>query len=180
MREIADAGRVRELMRALAREAREPTSVYFTGGATAVLYGWRASTVDVDLRIEPDRDEILKALVGLKERLNINIELASPADFVPVASDWRARSPFIERQGCISFHHFDLYAQALSKAERHHAQDLDDIQEMLRLGLIEPAAMIDYYNRVSVNLHRYPSIDPETLQETARRLFGAGRGNDEA
>ncbi|MGH7587674.1 MAG: DUF6036 family nucleotidyltransferase [Gemmatimonadota bacterium] len=180
MRALADAGRVRELMRALGRGTREPASVYFTGGATAVLYGWRGSTADVDLRLEPDRDEILKALVDLKERLSINIELASPQDFVPVSDDWRARSPFIERQGGISFHHFDLYAQALSKTERHHAQDIEDVQAMLRLGLIESQEMLRYHARVAPLLHRYPSLDPDALREAVERLFRAGRSTGEA
>ena len=48
-------------MRALGKIAREPTSVYLTGGATAVLKGWRGTTIDVDLRLEPDH-ELLKAL----------------------------------------------------------------------------------------------------------------------
>jgi hypothetical protein len=39
---------------------RRETTIYLTGGATAVIEGWRASTVDVDLRLEPDSDEVLK------------------------------------------------------------------------------------------------------------------------
>jgi hypothetical protein len=62
MREVTDAGRVRELMHALGRVTREQASIYFTGGATAVLYGWRGTTVDVDLRIEPERDMILREM----------------------------------------------------------------------------------------------------------------------
>jgi hypothetical protein len=174
VRALADAGRVRELMQELGRRAREPASVYFTGGTTAVLYGWRGTTVDVDLRIEPDRDEDLRAKVDLKERLAINIELASPEDFVPVSSDWRDRSPFIERQGPLSFHHFELRAQALSKAERHHAQDLEDISAMLRLGLIDKEAMVRYHASVESRLHRYPSIDADTLRAAIERLFATG------
>ncbi len=49
MRGLADADRIREFMRALGREARAETAAYLTGGATAVLLGWRASTIDVDV-----------------------------------------------------------------------------------------------------------------------------------
>jgi hypothetical protein len=72
-------------MRRLGAEARRPARVYFTGGATAVLLGWRPSTIDVDLRLVPEHDELLRALPALKEDLRLNIELASPADFIPVA-----------------------------------------------------------------------------------------------
>jgi hypothetical protein len=48
-----------------------------TGGATAALEGWRQSTVDVDLRFEPDSDIALRGLAALKEELSVNVELAS-------------------------------------------------------------------------------------------------------
>ena len=37
-------------MEALGREARKSVRVYLVGGTTAVLMGWRNSTVDVDCR----------------------------------------------------------------------------------------------------------------------------------
>lgn len=57
--------------------------MYLTGGATAVLEGWRPSTVDVDVRFEPDSDVALRQIASLKERLQVNVELASPLDFLP-------------------------------------------------------------------------------------------------
>jgi hypothetical protein len=79
--------------------------VYLTGGSTAVLEGWRASTIDVDLRFEPEHHELLRVLPTLKERLGINIELASRPDFIPEVSGWRDRSPFLFRSGNIQVHH---------------------------------------------------------------------------
>jgi len=173
MRALADATRVRELMQALEGATRTPCSVYLTGGATAVLHGWRGTTVDVDLRIEPELDEVLRRLVELKERLSINVELASPADFVPVSSDWPARSPFIVRHGAISFFHFDLHAQAFSKVERGHAQDLEDVRAMVERGLISAASMWRYYERVAGNLHRYPALDATALEQAMADVFGS-------
>ena len=49
MRRPVDAARVREFLRALGAEAREETHLYLTGGATAVLLGWRVTTVDLDI-----------------------------------------------------------------------------------------------------------------------------------
>ena len=120
MREPADLTRIERFMRALGREARENSRVYFTGGATAVLHGWRDSTIDVDIKFVPERDELFRAIQQLKEQLQLNVELASPADFIPVRSDWEERSPFIAREGRVSFHHFDLCAQALSKKSSTH------------------------------------------------------------
>ena len=118
MRPPVDEPRLRELARRLGQVARTPTRIYLTGGATAVLEGWRGSTADVDLRFEPDVDELLRELPGLKESLGVNIELASPPDFIPELPGWRERSPLVFQEGNVAVHHFDFYSQALSKIER--------------------------------------------------------------
>lgn len=147
----------------LARAARREAKVYFTGGTTAVLEGWRASTIDIDLVIVPDT-ELLRALPALKEQLQVNVELASPAHFIPVVEGWEHRSPFIARHGLLSFHHFELIAQALAKLERGHVQDLADVGEMLARGLVTGPALRDYLRRVEPELYRYPAIDPPSLR----------------
>jgi len=48
MRPVADAERIRALVRELARAAEQPTRLYLVGGATAVFLGWRETTVDVE------------------------------------------------------------------------------------------------------------------------------------
>jgi hypothetical protein len=75
MRPPVDEDRLRELARRLGRVAATPTRIYLTGGATAVLEGWRGSTVDVDLRLEPDVDALLREIPALKGDLGVNIEL---------------------------------------------------------------------------------------------------------
>lgn len=49
MRELTDASRLRQFMRVLGSKAWTSGRVYLTGGATAVLFDWRPTTVDVDL-----------------------------------------------------------------------------------------------------------------------------------
>lgn len=61
-----------------------------------MLNGWRHSTIDVDIKIVPDVDRVFRAIPGIKERLQINVELASPDDFIPVRDDWEDRSPAID------------------------------------------------------------------------------------
>ena len=91
MREAVTEPRLRAFMRAIAAEAREPGRVYFTGGASAVLHGWRESTLDIDISIVPESDRMLRAIPDVKERLHVNVELASPADFVPPLPGWEGR-----------------------------------------------------------------------------------------
>lgn len=159
MRALADAARIHQFMKALGREADRPGQVYLTGGATAVLYGWRQSTIDVDMKMVPDLDHVFRAIPEIKERLQINIELASPDDFIPVREGWEDRSPFIAQEGHLVFRHFDLYAQALSKIERGHAQDVGDVAEMFARGLVERSRLLEYFSAIESRLYRYPAID---------------------
>lgn len=172
MRELADEAHIERFMRALGRVAEAEGRVYLTGGATAVLNGWRASTIDVDIKIIPDRDELLRAIPRLKEELNLNVELAAPSDFIPLPDGWEERSPLIRREGKISFHHFDPVAQALAKAERGHEQDLLDVKEMIASGLVDPADARAQFELIEPELYRFPAIDPASFRRSVEELFG--------
>lgn len=172
MRRLADAERIDRLLRALGREASEDTRLYLVGGATMVLNGLRGMTVDVDLRIEPERDELLRAIARLKEELEVNVELASPIDFVPVPEGWEERGTYVRRDGHLTTYHFDLYAQALAKVERGHAQDRADVQALLDAALIERGAAMRAFERIEPELYRYPAIDPATFRQAAEEAFG--------
>jgi hypothetical protein len=171
MRGLTDATGVRAFMEALGREAAAEARVYFTGGACAVLLGWRASTIDADIRIVPDRDELLRAIPRLKEELRLNVELASPPDFVPELPGWPDRSPFVARHGLVSFHHFDFYSQALAKIERGHTQDASDVQNMLSTGLVERGRLRELFETIEPKLHRYPAIDPAAFRRAVERVL---------
>ena len=160
MRELADADRMRAFMRGLAREADREGACFLTGGATAVLIGWRQTTIDIDLLLVPETDRLLRAIQRLKDEIRINVELASPADFIPVPDGWQERSRFEAREGRLSFYHFDLDAQVLAKLERGHAQDLEDVAAMLERGLVEPTTALAYFERIEPELYRFPAIDP--------------------
>jgi hypothetical protein len=103
VRELANSSRIEEFMRELGRAVQVEGRVYLTGGATAVLYGWRETTIDVDIKLIPDRDEILREIPRLKEKLSLNVELAAPSDFIPLPSGWEDRSPLIHREGSSPF-----------------------------------------------------------------------------
>jgi uncharacterized nucleotidyltransferase DUF6036 len=174
MRRLAEGTRIRRLMQALGAAASEEARVYFTGGATAVIEGWRNTTVDVDLRIVPDRDELLRAVAALKEKLELNIELASPADFIPELPGWEERSRFVAREGRVSFFHYDFYAQALAKIERGHTQDAADVAAMLDRGLVEPRGLRELFDAIEPRLYRYPAIDPKSFRRALQATL-AGR-----
>jgi hypothetical protein len=171
MRRVADAARIRKLMGALSEETEQETRIYFTGGASAVLLGWRTTTIDVDLRIVPESDRLLRAIPTLKETLELNVELASPADFIPAIPGWEERSRFIEKLRRLSFFHYDFYSQALAKIERGHAQDIGDVKHMLAGGLVEPGRALGYLDEIEPLLYRFPAIDPAAFRRAAERIL---------
>jgi hypothetical protein len=171
VRELADEERIRLLMGALGKAAARDGDCYLTGGATAVLLGWRGATIDVDLRLEPEQDEVLRELPRLKEGLSINVELASPADFIPLPRAWRERSPSVAREGRLSFRHFDLYSQALAKLERGHTRDLEDVREMLERGLVEGSRLRACFTEIEPELYRFPAVDPADFRRSVEEFL---------
>jgi uncharacterized nucleotidyltransferase DUF6036 len=151
-------------MRELAIDSRAAGRVYITGGASAVLLDWRTSTLDIDIKILPEDDRVIRALAPLKERLQVNVELASPSDFIPELPGWQDRSPFIARQGQLSFHHYDFYAQCLAKIERGHRKDRADVAMMLETGLVDRSRLRAMFDAIAPDLYRYPAIDPESFR----------------
>ncbi|HEU4431991.1 MAG TPA: DUF6036 family nucleotidyltransferase, partial [Pyrinomonadaceae bacterium] len=148
MREKVSADRVEKFMKAVGRAGKKRAHIYFVGGATAVLLGWRETKIDLDVKIIPEADDLLRALPHLKEDLQLNIKLASPEDFIPPLPGWEERSSYIGKEGQIEFFHYDFYAQALSKIERGHNTDLLDVRNMIERGLIEPSRLMELFTRI--------------------------------
>ena len=109
---------------------------------------------------------ILRAIPRLKEELEVNVELASPDAFIPAVPGWEARSLFVTREGHISFHHYDLYSQALAKLERSHQKDIEDVRAMRDLGLIEAKRVLQYFAEIEPGLYRFPAIDPKAFRRS--------------
>jgi hypothetical protein len=170
MRQKVSAARLEELAKALGSGVTEPARVYLVGGASAVLLGWRDSTIDVDLKFVPENDEILRRIPALKERLQLNIELASPDDFIPPLPGWQERSRFIRQEGKLTFLHYDFYAQALAKIERGHEIDLSDVDNLIKSRLIEPSRLLDLFSQIEDQLHRYPAISGTSFRRAVESV----------
>lgn len=177
MRPLVDRARLEELLRELARHAEKPTQLFLLGGSSALLHGWRASTVDVAMRIEPDSGAVARAIPGIKEKLAVNIEFASPLDFLPPLPGWRDRCRFLQQEGKLAVFEFDFYSQALAKIERGFETDLADVQSMLSERLVEPGTLRELFEAIVEECYRFPSVDVATLAEdVARALTPAKRG----
>jgi len=155
-------------MEGVAAAAKSPGKVYFTGGATALLLKFREQTLDIDIKLDPEPQGVFEAIALLKDRLNLNIELASPADFIPAADDWRERSPYIDRIGAVDFFHYDLSLQALAKLERGHEQDLRDVTDLVLQGYVTTDELQRRFSQIEPKLLRYPALDARQFAKKVR------------
>ena len=174
MRTTSDATKITRLMQGLGRLARGPGRVYLVGGASAVTLGWRAATIDADLKLDPEPEGIFEAISKLKEELDMNVELAAPDDFIPPVPGWRQRSSFIARHGQVDFFHYDFYGQALAKIERGHAMDLEDVRQMIGRGLIDKEDLARRFDAIASDIVRYPAIEPDAFRAKVERFTGGG------
>lgn len=170
MRRPLDPERLRRVLEALGRACRGPGVLYLTGGATALLEGWRDSTVDVDLKLDPEPEGVFSAIARIKEELDVNVELASPSDFLPELRDWRSRSRLVGRFGPIEVRHYDFRAQALSKLARGFERDVDDVRAMLGRGLVTLEGLRAAFDEMRSRLERFPRVDPALIEASLDAL----------
>jgi hypothetical protein len=153
-------------MKALARSApsRGTYRVFFVGGGTAVLAGWRDSTIDADLY--SDTEEIFRDVQAIKERLQLNIEFVRPEDFVPALAGSASRHVFIETVGKVSFYHYDPYAQLLSKVVRGFNRDMLDGASFVDSGMVDPKRFRSLVKGIPETAYaRYPALSRRGVLE---------------
>ena len=164
MRGETNEAKLDRFMRALGSRVRGEGTVYLTGGATAVLHHWRESTIDVDLKADPEPSGFFEAIAELKDQLDVNVELASPDQFIPPVPGWRERSLFIAQYGHLTFLHYDPYGQALAKLQRGHDRDLRDARSFVRERLVDPGRLRTAFEEIEPSLIRYPALDPASFR----------------
>lgn len=117
---------------------QQPGRLYITGGAALVHKGIRpGQTLDIDIQITIDPANLTTQIAQLKQKMNINIEFASPGDFIPLPTQWEARSEFVKRYNQVDVFYFDWYSIALSKMQRANRQDVVDVQLLIRQGIVD-------------------------------------------
>ncbi|MCG3135482.1 MAG: hypothetical protein HMLKMBBP_03138 [Planctomycetes bacterium] len=170
-----DAARLDAFLSALGTEWRRPARVVIGGGASMIRRGLRDATLDVDIEYEvaPDDDTpFLAALAKLKESVPVNLELASPGDFIPLPEGSADRNEWIARFGAVDVYLCDPVALAVSKLARGHDRDLDDVRALVTAGALTVAALTAAVDDVAARLvplrHR---ADAARLREMLARAL---------
>jgi hypothetical protein len=171
MRRAVTPATLHRFMQELAASAQSPGKVYFTGGATALLLGFRQQTIDIDIKLDPEPKGVFEAIAKLKNSLDINVELASPDDFIPAATGWRERSRHIASIGKLQFFHYDYSLQALAKLERGYAQDIADIESLISGGHVTAKELRKRFDEIEPELIRYPAIDGPAFKTKLENLI---------
>ena len=167
LRPPVGAREIREFLEALGREFHGCAQVYLVGGATLVYEGLRPTTLDIDLSLAVDSAQhgrLIEAIRSLKQRLQLIIEEASPADFIPLPSGAQDRRIWIGKFGDVDAFHFDSYSFALGKIDRGQEKDFEDVDGLLDAGRIELERLRQYYEEI------LPRCGRESLRQDPDRL----------
>ena len=157
---------------------RLPGRLYLTGGAALVHKGIRpGQTLDIGIQITSDTANLTSQIAQIKQRLNMNIEFASPGDFIPLPAQWESRSEFIGRYGQIDMFYFDWYSLALSKMQRANRQDVIDVQLLVRHKTIVLNELDLLYQDVLAKIGKppYDRLFPNLSQQQFSQHYQAVR-----
>ena len=175
-RQSVDRERMLEFFTQLGKRFGASARVYLVGGTTVVFEQLREQTLDIDLVLEVSPKEhgnLIRAIRDLKDELSVNVEEASPGDFIPLPPGYGNRHKFIERFGRIDVFHFDLYSSALSKIERGRTQDLEDVLALLRAERIEWSRLVEYFESILPKMGDLSlKQDPVEFEQNFRALEG--------
>lgn len=167
MRPPIDRLRVHYFLVKLGIEFHYPARLYLVGGTTLVYEGLRDQSLDIDIHYEVADEheaEFAQVIRRLKDELQVNVEQASPGDFIPLPSGWKERAKHVGRFGPVDVFHFDLYSTALSKIERGREGDYQDVLALLRSGQIEMRELREAFENIM------PRVDRESLKRNPERF----------
>jgi hypothetical protein len=135
--ETVTSAALRDFFERLGKQLESPAAFTLLGGSALCLLGSPRETLDVDYFVEGTRPEIDTALKLLSADLELDLELVSLEEFIPLPPEAEQRRRFVGRYGQLDVYIFDLYSIALSKIARGFESDLEDVEFLLNHILIE-------------------------------------------
>lgn len=169
MRPNVDKQTIESFLQQLGRTFRKPGRLYLVCGAALVHAGVRPGfTQDINIQVGgANESEFIIGIQRLIQQMQINVEFASPQDFIPLPSQWEAHAQFVARYGQIDVFYFDFYSIALSKIERGTTRDIEDVKLLVQQQRIELNELDAAYQEVFAQLGkgRYLKVTPERFAE---------------
>lgn len=182
MRAPADRDRLERFLTALGQSLRSPIRLYLVGDAVMVDLGVRQATLDIAYTAQADDVQALadleRQLPRLKDQLDVNVEPASPADFMPVPRNALGASRYMRQYGPVALYHCHYPSIVLSKVARSAERDLADVELLVREGLVSwadvEAAWAEVRTRETGWLRHTPTEVERRLDFMRQRLRAAG------
>jgi len=169
MRPSVDKRSIESFLQQLGRTFRKSGRLYLVGGAAIVHAGIRPGfTQDIDIQVSGENEgELIVAIQRLIQQMQINVEFASPGDFIPVPSQWEMHAQYVGRYGGVDVFYFDFYSITLSKIERGNNRDIADVKLLVKQGIVSLDKLDVAYQEVLSQLGqgRYPRITPQRFSE---------------
>ena len=169
MRPSVDKTAIESFLQQLGRTIHKPGRLYLVRGAALVHAGIRPGfTEDIDIQVSgANEGELIVAIQKLIQQMQINVEFASPADFMPLPSEWERHAHYVGRYGEVDVFYFDFYSIAISKIERGNNRDIADVKLLVQQGIINLDELDTAYREVLAQLGkgRYPRIIPQRFSE---------------
>lgn len=169
MRPSVDKTAIESFLQQLGRTFRKPGRLYLVGGAALVHAGVRPGfTQDIVIKVGgANEGELIVAIQRLIQQMQINVEFASPADFIPLPTQWGMHAKYVGRYGGVDVFYFDFYSIALSKIEQGNSRDIADVKLLIQQGIINLNELDAAYQEVLAQLGqgRYPRITPQRFSE---------------
>jgi hypothetical protein len=160
---------LKPFLTALGRRVRRPVLFYLVGGCVLIEFGLRVATFGIDYVAEADDpaalDELEQAIRVLKDELDINVEPASPADFLPLPRSVLSRSRFVEQHGRVEVFYFHLPSQVIAKAARGLEQDLADAERLVRAGEVTWADVEATWQEVRSSPTGWLRYEPDEIEK---------------
>lgn len=169
MRQNVTRADIEKFLKSLGKSFHKSGRLYLAGGAALVHMGIRAgATMDIDVAIEAsDEDEMVTAIRRIVEQMQINVEFASPGDFIPLPTQWMAQAHYVGRYGEVDVFYFDFYSLALSKISRGNDRDLIDVKLLLQQKVITWEELDATYREVLPRMGKRPyiNLNPQRFAE---------------
>lgn len=141
--------------RELGRRFAGRAVLYLAGGSMLEYEGFRSRTLDIDYRVEitaGDDGQFIQALRAAQRAVNLDVEPASPADFIPLPAGWRERSRFLVQEGGLTVYAFDTLSMALAKIERGQERDIVDVLALCQAGLLTVEAIERGFEEIALRI----------------------------
>ena len=117
----------------------------------------KQESADIDLQIVETDDPIplLDAIAQAGDFIETRVDVMRLAQEMPLPEGYEERAEPAADFGKLTVYHFDPYSIALTKLARSATKDINDIEAMLRSGLIDCERLHNHFESVMVSYRQH-------------------------